>query len=301
MSDLHSQDANRHTGGRRGNGGFALVSVLWIVTVLAILATSVLQISRLHSDISHSVHQRAKARTAADAGFYLAVMQLLAVAPNMKLPEQGWTGHSITYEWEFDGVALSVSVENESSRVDLNFASERTLRDLALAVLGDASRADAIANAILDYRDKDDLRRLDGAEDIDYKRAGRAFGAANGPFQTVDELRRVLGMTQELFEQLRHAVTVFAEAGDIDTTMSTPLVVQAVLGISSEEAKQLVAERIENAGELNFPQIEIARIRAAAQTSSGSRYFREGVVLLKEGKGKHYAILDWREDFVRDN
>ena len=166
---------------------------------------------------------------------------------------------------------------------------------LALAVVGDRGQADELADAILDYLDEDSLRRANGAEDVDYGRAGLGHGAADGPFQTVDELRRVLGMRREWFEEMRNAVTVFSATGKIDMAMARPLVVQAVTGSNSEEAERLVAERLATFTKNEIPEIEIARIRVIAQTQSGSRFSRVVVVALTGDESAPYSILDWRE------
>ena len=67
-----------------------------------------------------------------------------------------------------------------------------------------AGRIDAIA----DFRDKDDLERLNGAEDSAYSAAGRDYGPKNARFETVDELRRVLGVTPDIYRPLAPLVTV---------------------------------------------------------------------------------------------
>ena len=58
-------------------------------------------------------------------------------------------------------------------------------------------------DAIADFRDPDDLRRLNGAEDADYQSAGLKHGAKDGPFKAIEELQQVLGVDHDLYKVAR--------------------------------------------------------------------------------------------------
>jgi hypothetical protein len=93
-----------------------------------------------------------------------------------------------------------LSVTAEQGKVDVNTVPEVLLHQLLRWVLGSSSRdAESLADGLLDWRDKDNLVRLHGAEDEAYKRAKKPYVPANKPFHSVDEMRLVLGMTSELF------------------------------------------------------------------------------------------------------
>jgi general secretion pathway protein K len=47
-----------------------------------------------------------------------------------------------------------------------------------------------LVDAILDWRDEDDLHLVNGAEDPDYKAAGLPYGAKDGPFDSLEELQQ---------------------------------------------------------------------------------------------------------------
>ena len=68
--------------------------------------------------------------------------------------------------------------------------------------------------AILDWRDADDLKRPNGAEAPDYQAAGSKYVPTNSPFESVGELQRVLGVTPALMARIApHAHRLFAAAG----------------------------------------------------------------------------------------
>ncbi len=60
-------------------------------------------------------------------------------------------------------------------------------------------QADAVSDAVLDWRDPDNLTRMHGAEEKDYESKGLPYRPANGPFNVMSELLLVMGMTPELF------------------------------------------------------------------------------------------------------
>jgi general secretion pathway protein K len=74
---------------------------------------------------------------------------------------------------------------------------------------------DVSVDSILDWRDSDDLHRLNGAENNYYQSLPKPYACKNAPFDTVEELLLVRGMRPEFFyKNLRSVVTV-TEAGKI--------------------------------------------------------------------------------------
>jgi hypothetical protein len=78
-----------------------------------------------------------------------------------------------------------------------------------------ADTALSIAARVIGWRDADDVAGPEGAEEADYHAAGLHYGPRNAPFQSVEELRQVLGM-----DTLRGSVlgrfTVYTHQGDDD-------------------------------------------------------------------------------------
>jgi len=57
-----------------------------------------------------------------------------------------------------------------------------------------------LVNAIIDWRDEDDLVGLEGAEKEEYKEAGLSYQPPNKPFKSIEELQMVLGMNEQIFK-----------------------------------------------------------------------------------------------------
>jgi DNA uptake protein ComE-like DNA-binding protein len=56
-----------------------------------------------------------------------------------------------------------------------------------------------IANAIMDWIDSDEERRIGGAESADYQGLAIPYSARNGPIESIDELLQIQGITPALF------------------------------------------------------------------------------------------------------
>jgi type II secretory pathway component PulK len=80
---------------------------------------------------------------------------------------------------------------DESSRLNLNTATVEMLELLP-------RMTPALAAAIIDWRDTDSDVSDQGAEDETYQRLNPPYRCKNGPFESVDELRLVAGMTPEI-------------------------------------------------------------------------------------------------------
>jgi general secretion pathway protein K len=88
---------------------------------------------------------------------------------------------------------------------------------------------------------------LNGAEDPDYEAEGLPYGAKDGPFSSVEELRAVLGMTADLYRSAAPEVTVDSGATKVDEQFASAVVLATVQGVTLEAAQEAVAERAEPA------------------------------------------------------
>ncbi len=280
----------RHPG--TASRGIALVLVLWVIALLTVMALGLTAAQRTESTLTANALDGARFRAAADAGIAYAVLNLLAPPPSDLDPRQtagadpnqpaAWLPDGSPHPWTFAEVPLAISVHNEASRIDLNLADANLLTAL-FQVLGVADdEAAALADRILDWRDEDDLKGLNGAEDPDYEAEDLPYGAKDGPFTSVEELRQVLGVSPELYRRLAPEVTVDAGVGQVDEQFASAVVLAAIQGVSLEEAQRAVVERNQPslpggvpglasaAGGRGGPLYRIRAARAAAGTGAGA-------------------------------
>lgn len=188
---------------RRARGA-ALLMVLWMVLMLSGLLAAYVMTARVEHLQGRNVTVQVVAQQAARAGIEYAVSRMLANDAASR-----WTPDGSGHELELGAAQVRVQVRDESGKVDLN-AAERPLLAGLLATTGLARvQAERVAGAIIDWRDADTLVQVGGgAEDGDYRAAGLAYGAKDAPFETIDELRQVLGITPEVFDGAAPYLTV---------------------------------------------------------------------------------------------
>lgn len=110
---------------------------------------------------------------------------------------------------------FSYTITDEDSKFNINSlimgnvvmqSNVEFFRKLLIATgVEDGLEADTIVDSVLDWLDADDLHRLNGAEDDwyedNYQEQGMShpYKAKNGPFDTIEELLLVRGITPEIF------------------------------------------------------------------------------------------------------
>ena len=242
---------------RRAEGGWALVSVLWGLMIISLIAAVMLSSARVsYRQATYGVEQ-AQRQALADAATARAVLGLL----DTRLDHR-WRVDGVPQIWDFDGQRMVVAVEDEGGKIDLNASGDPAIRQLVNAV---APKASGLADNILDWRQQTgDLHRLQGATGADYAAAARDYHPRGGPFQSVDELKLVLGMTPAIFESLVPAVTVYSGRAKVNLATAPEAVLMAAAGQDAEAAAATVAARrgIVSVGESQRQPIENGVVQA---------------------------------------
>ncbi len=223
----------------RRHRGVALIIVLWITVLLAVVVGSYLLLARTESLQARNLVDAARARAAAEAGIHRAAVELRN--PDL---ESRWLGDGRPYVFELDGIEVEVRLRDETGLVDINLADETLLSQLLEfnTDLEEPARQ-ALVQAILDWRDPDDLPRLQGAERDEYEAAGLPYGPRNAPFDTVAELQQVLGMNWRLYQQLEPVITVHSGRPSVNPAFAPAQVLQMLPGMDPERARQYVEQR----------------------------------------------------------
>jgi general secretion pathway protein K len=221
---------------------------------------------------------------------------------------QEWNVNGIPHSWRDGEITLNANAVDESARIDLNAAPDALLKN-ALIVAGgvDESEAAHLVDAIADWRDPDDLKRLNGAEEADYRAAGRNYGPANAPFETVGELARVLGITPEIYARVAPLLTVYSRQPGINATTASREVLLALPGATEDLVDTYIAQRaaaLQNRLPVpNFPPasafpgaaIPVWRIHAEATAPDGVTFVREAVLRPSGDPRRPLVALAWSE------
>lgn len=247
---------------RRG-GGFALLTTLWFLVAISVVGLEWGLRARDQRRVVLNAVDAVDARAAAEAGMAEALARLDDVLrqanahagaaarmadgrydalfrhdpwhdPRVIVPDTEWAGTHV--EWH-------LHLEDAGTRLNLNLASVDELRRFLVALRVDAGRADEIAESVADWRDADDAHRPHGAERNWYLRAGRLVLPRNAPFGTVEELKRVRGVTSTVYQRVAPLLTVLGD-GRINLMAASRPVLLALPGIGEEAVRVLQMRRI---------------------------------------------------------
>lgn len=247
--------------GSKEQEGVAMIVVLWMIMVMMTLAASLVYATRTETSMVDYSRRTATARAIADAAAHYAVMQLFI--PNLKERDLKLGGAPLL--WNYEGAKVEIRVVGENGLIDINYAS----RALLQAILKQAGLNDEATGRMLDiledFRDVDDLRRLNGAEDKDYEREELAFGAKDAPFERIEELQQVMGMTPQLYQVLTRFLTVNSGAAGINPMLAPR---QTLLLLAEGDAAKVDAymqKREESGGQYVQPDFGAAFLDASQQ------------------------------------
>ncbi|HSS65380.1 MAG TPA: hypothetical protein VLS27_13175, partial [Gammaproteobacteria bacterium] len=226
----------------RSEGGIALIMVLWAVALLTAIAASYAFETRTEALLSANLIDKAKAEAAAEAGVRRAIADLLQ--DNDSIFKNTRSEASL----RFADADLRIAVVSEHGRIDLNAAPDALIAQVAERALearsaAEGVTADSIADSILDWRDADKTRRRAGAEDADYRLAGKTYGAADQAFVSVGELSLVLGIPLDVYRELSKYFTVHTRSSRVDPQAASKEVLMAIPGLSPEAVERYVQER----------------------------------------------------------
>lgn len=274
--------------------GFALVIVLWFLMLLTILGVAHNNLMRTEILLTANMVHSAQAGTLSEAGINQAIFELLK-------PENEQHNRDLTYQ--FDGKSVAVQIRAETGKISLNTAHPELLHGLFISTGVSYDKAIALVQSILDWRDRDNLLRSNGAEDPDYKNSGLSYGAKDGYFNSVAELLLVRGMTPEIYRKVLPALTVHSNTAGIYAPAAPQQALLAIPGITASAIDNYLQQRDPNIGAhlsgidgkyLTFNPGNIFAITSAATTSKVTVRI-EALVSIRRHEHKPYYILAWQQ------
>lgn len=272
--------------------GIALVMVLWLLVLLGIIANSHARNARIETRMAFNQFELVKARARAEAGVNRAIMELLRGNPDTT-----WLVDGSVNRFNFGGHTVLIAIRHTSGLVDLNRASPETLEKLLAGAGVEEPRRRQLVDATLDWRDKDNLRHLHGAEDSDYRDAGLFWRSRDAAFVSVDEWRYVLGMTGSLFNRLAPYLTVYSGRASVNLEHAPPWLARALTRDETGTTLNATETNVNNTANRNTRAIRPGTYHITAQASGGGETAAslEAVIRIKSASDTPYRILYWRE------
>jgi general secretion pathway protein K len=224
--------------GLRGRRGIALVSVLWVLVLLSLIAASFSRTTRTEVEFARNLVDNAKAEALADAAVYRAI-----IGVSEPLESDKWVADGTPYLVKFPGGEVTVTIQDEVGKIDLNETQDSLLQGLFTLAGVEPIVSWGLVDSIVDFRDTDDHTEAKGAEDKEYKAAGLPHDAKDAPFESVEELRQVMGMTYDLYEKVAPLLTVHSRRPGFNPNFAPREVLLALPGVGDDKVDSFMDER----------------------------------------------------------
>jgi general secretion pathway protein K len=220
--------------------GWALVSVLWTLAILSMMAAATEALTISSARISHRAYDNARF----DADFHAAVVRAVLAIDDSR-ENARWRIDGVPQHFSFDGLDMLVSVQSQAGLIDLNVADTDNITALFTSAGLAPSAAKTLAANVDDWRtpinSDDDPTRKQGTTDALYNNAG--YKPRHNPFQTVDELKLVAGMTPALFARVAPALTIYSRDADVDEDSAPIIVLNALYPGDPNKVAQTIQAR----------------------------------------------------------
>ena len=303
--------------------GFALLTVLLALALLAVVVTEFAHSARLEASMVRSYRDGVVAAHLAEAGVQQAIREIMSPSQVSALDESGQVVFYRALPGQTTPVGLpplprtrvplgagqfSYRITDEAARLNINATTPDRLGRL-LAELGvDRQQRDIINDSLQDWRDANELHRLHGAESEFYLRLAVPYRARNANLQDAAELLQVRGVTRELYfggqdhPGLGDLVTT-ATVTSVNLNTAAPPVLKA-LGLSDAEIADVTQARVRTpypsvpgrfAGRGLAVGSSVFRIEAEGVVAGAPR--RRVVAVVQRGQRNlplDVAILSWR-------
>lgn len=291
---------------KRRRAGFVLVATLWLLVALAAVGLDASLRSRTRRLAAANRIDEVRAQAAALAGTEYARSRLTAAmldrADELRAEaldrartararqrtqrqsvrslfrsadpfEDPWRAPDelVPPEMSFGDARFTLRVRDTGAALNLNEADEDVLRNFFAQGMGlDYAAADELAQAILDWRDEDELPRINGGEREQYIEMNAPVLPPNRDFAELDELRHVLGMTPELYDAVLPYVTLTG-SGNINVNAAPAPVLLALPGMTPAAVRQLLELRASGVFARNLNELRDIVPLAMARGEAGER------------------------------
>ncbi|MBT3197674.1 MAG: hypothetical protein HN344_08110, partial [Gammaproteobacteria bacterium] len=239
--------------------GSILIIVLWMVTLTAIIATTLATEIRLSSRIVHAQKQKVSEWAETLEALHSAEMELML--HKMPLPvTDNWESMKVgarPAELSFDGSAvttaypspssMNIHIFDHSGKISLVALTRNRLRMLLLKTVGDDEIAlESLLNSWEDWIDKDSLKRINGAEEKFYQALTPPYLPRNGPLDSVEEILDIRGFLPIFGAiELSSAFTLHTTHNTINPNLATLEALHLLPGLSASSIEQIVSLRQE--------------------------------------------------------
>lgn len=210
--------------------GAALIAVLWLIAILSLASITTLRVIAFDMELVAAKVHGSRALHLAETG--------IAIGSNPVVERNDPLLNRIDEE---NNEEIRVTITSEGARFNINtlvLAEDKSmLRSIFIYWGLDLDSAQALADALNDWVDPDDLVALNGAEINEYEKIGRLNQPFNRPFYDINEVGYVIGMDQieALRPDWREWFTVWS-SGTLDLNEADADLIAAAAEVTEAQA-----------------------------------------------------------------
>ena len=231
----------KQPGTRQHEHGFALMAVVWIITLLSVIVLSFAAMAKTDRYATMGFKESMEQKYLAEAGIQMAILELTyRRAPKNQNAADTTTmikTDRTAYTRELGTGNYTFRITDESGKIDINALTDKTgivLNNLLRNFGSSEEEANTIVDSVLDWKDTDDAHRLRGAENNYYMSLPTPYRAKNASFETLEELILVKGMTRDVLygnekrKGIIHFITVHSGAATVNMNAAPKEVLMAI-------------------------------------------------------------------------
>ncbi len=260
--------------------GFALIAVIWLAGMIAALATGFAVKVKLDTILARNLMQLTEAQYIADGLTRLTAWRLARdAAVNVD-------GTAFTCRYR-SGVLARVSVQDQSGLIDLNSMPGEFFAEFFKRLGAPEGDAAKLAKALEDFRDSDDKAEDGLPEPAVYPKYN--FGPKNAPFQAIEEIDQLPGMTDALYRSSLPYLTVFSNQAGI-APESAPAFLRSLF---AETSRGEFKNALKN---FNMPALRKAfAITVDVKMEDGAAFERRAISVSLQQPDRPFVFLEWQQ------
>jgi general secretion pathway protein K len=261
--------------------GFIFVSVIWIVGLIAVIATAFAITVRSHTLTIGNNFYNSKAEAISDGMVrYLIVQVLKRSAANSVNANDGTL---LLCSWA-DNASVSYRIQDQGGLVDVNTGSPVLLEKLFLGLAFDPSTQADLLEALNTYKAPSSQLNIGPTQFYPSKN----FGPKNQPLLSLDELDQVPGFSSEILKQARPLMTVYSQQTGVDPGKAPAGLLKLLSSVSVPV-------------EFTSPSPQkVFSIDVLSELRNGARFHRQAVIALLGQPDRPFSILSWQLKYEDD-
>lgn len=192
---------------RKSERGIALIVVMIAVFVLSVLAGAFAYSMKVESKLAMNANNQADLDWVGRSGVeyarwvlgqekcpYDSLNQIWAGGPGAACETNGPLADATLTGLHIGNGVFSLKITDLERKINVNTADEATLNNVMRVIRADANISGTIVDGILDWVDRDDNTRVNGAESDFYQGLTPPYVAKNGPIDDISELLLINGI-----------------------------------------------------------------------------------------------------------